>query len=375
MKLGNIFRHTVTAIVMLGTMSGTVFADTKAVINDDYVNVRKGPSIDYDVLTQLNKGQELTVKKLDTDFFEVSYGEVNSAYVYGEFLDILSAEAVVNDNKVNLRNSPSTSAGIITKLDKGEKINVTARKGEWYTVRYNNGDAYIHADFIDGDLLKHVKSFDEGVTTVVMTGQTTSAPEVTYAVVNSKDGLKLRPDASTSSKEITVLSYGTVLDVIQKNGDWINVSYGNNKGFVSSEFVDVKVGQKPTGNASKGQEIVNYAKQFIGTPYVYGGTSLTKGVDCSGFTYALFSNFGIKLNRTSRDQYNNGTRVDKANLQPGDLVFFNTGKNSAISHVGMYIGGNQFIHSASPGRKGISIASLGTDYNSRNYVGATRVIK
>ncbi len=374
MKLRNIFRHTVTAIIMLSTVSGTVFADTKAVINDDYVNVRKGPSIDYDVLEQLNKGQELTVNKLDTDFFEVTYGDVKSAYVYGEFLDILSAEAVVNDTKVNLRNSPSTSGGIITKLDKGEKLNVTSRKGDWYTVRYNNGDAYIHSDFVSGDLLQYVKSYDTGVTTVVMSAQTTSAPEVTYAVVNSKDGLKLRADASTSSKEITVLSYGTVLDVVQKNGDWINVSVGNNKGFVSAEFVDIKVGQKPTSNNSKAQEIINYAKQFIGTPYVYGGTSLTKGVDCSGFTYALFSNFGIKLNRTSRDQYNNGTHVSKANLQPGDLVFFNAGKNTAISHVGMYIGGNQFIHSASPGRKGISIASLNSDYNTRNYVGATRVI-
>lgn len=371
MKFKDICRHSIITFALIGTISSNVFAQTKAVINDDYVNIRSGPSIDFEILTQFDKGHEVIVNKLDVDFFEIAH-ENSKAYVYGEFLDIVATDGVVNDTNVNLRNSPSTTAGIITKLDKGDELSVLSRKGDWYSVLYNGSEAYIHTDFLNGDLLPYVKSFDDQVTTVVMSASTNNEV-TTYAVVNAS-GLRLRSEPNTDSNEITTLANGAILDVIQNNGDWVNVSYNNQKGFVSAEFVNVKTGQKPVSNLSKAQEIINFAKQYIGTPYVYGGTSLSKGVDCSGFTYALFSNFGIKLNRTSRDQYNNGVRVDKANLQPGDLVFFNAGKNSSISHVGMYIGNNQFIHSASPGKKGISIASLNTDYNLRTYVGATRVL-
>lgn len=111
----------------------------------------------------------------------------------------------------------------------------------------------------------------------------------------------------------------------------------------------------PEVKTSTGEKVVTYAKQFIGTPYVSGGNSLTSGVDCSGFTQQVYKNFGINLQRSSRSQYaSNGYAVSKSDLKPGDLVFYGY---SSVSHVAIYIGDSQIIHSPVPG-KTVSIAPL-----------------
>lgn len=138
--------------------------------------------------------------------------------------------------------------------------------------------------------------------------------------------------------------------------------------------------QKPTiqqsSNAlnSKVQDIIKFAKLHLGKPYVYGSSNLNVGTDCSGFTHSVFKNFGIKINRSSRDQYLNGTSVNRSNLLPGDLVFFNKGGSSPISHVGLYIGNNEYIHSTDGKVRGIVISSLSSPYSLRTYYGAKRII-
>lgn len=116
--------------------------------------------------------------------------------------------------------------------------------------------------------------------------------------------------------------------------------------------------------------LVNTAKQYLGTPYVWGGSS-TKGFDCSGFTQYVFKQNGITINRTARDQYKNGVAVDKSQLQPGDLVFFkgSSGSSSAPGHVGLYIGNGQFIHSP---KTGDVVKVSGLD-GRKDYVGARRI--
>ncbi len=109
------------------------------------------------------------------------------------------------------------------------------------------------------------------------------------------------------------------------------------------------VPKKEEVKISKGEEVVAYAKQFIGTPYRSGGNSLTKGVDCSGFTQQVFLKFGVKLQRSSRSQYaSNGKKVTKDQLQSGDLVFY--GYNGSVNHVAIYIGNGQIIHAPVPGK-------------------------
>jgi len=196
----------------------------------------------------------------------------------------------------------------------------------------------------------------------------------------------MRASASTSASIVASLTPGYNLSVYDYADGWVKVSDDSNRvGYVKSEYVSLKNGAKPAnkpvqvatqsvGASDKASQIVAYAKQYLGTPYVYGGTSLTSGVDCSGFTYSIFKNNGISLNRSSREQYKNGVSVSKSELMPGDLVFFNTGGDTPISHVGMYIGNGQYIHSTDGGGKGVCISNLNEGYSANTYYGARRVL-
>lgn len=116
-------------------------------------------------------------------------------------------------------------------------------------------------------------------------------------------------------------------------------------------------------------KVVEYAKQFLGKPYVWGASS-GKAFDCSGFTVFIMKKFNVSLPRTASGQFSSGTKVNKEDLQAGDLVFFTTYKKGP-SHVGIYIGGNKFIH-ASSGVDKVTITDLGTQYYNKRYLGARR---
>lgn len=124
------------------------------------------------------------------------------------------------------------------------------------------------------------------------------------------------------------------------------------------------------GSVSKGNEVVNYAYKFLGKPYVYGASG-PNSFDCSGLTQYVYNKFGVGLSRTTYTQVNQGEKVDKSNLQPGDLVFFNT--EGSISHVGIYVGGGDFIHAPRTG-KPVMISSLSEGYYSERYATARRIL-
>jgi len=126
---------------------------------------------------------------------------------------------------------------------------------------------------------------------------------------------------------------------------------------------------KESARQSKANEIIETAKKYLGTPYVYGG-STTKGFDCSGFVGYVFEQYGIELPRSAADMYTVGTKV--ANPEPGDLVFFKQG--SHVSHVGIYIGDDTYIDAASGSRMRVSLTSMSTSWSSKYYVGAKRVL-
>ncbi|PKM52241.1 MAG: hypothetical protein CVV02_02425 [Firmicutes bacterium HGW-Firmicutes-7] len=211
----------------------------------------------------------------------------------------------------------------------------------------------------------------------------------TYVLANTEgivtgDRVNVRSGPSTSSTILDKYNTGYKIAIVSKEGDWYKITLANNQtAFIFGEFVKpadtTAVGItetpkiEPTENTSSTAlraELVTYAKQFIGNPYRYGGTSLTNGADCSGFTQSIYKNFGYSINRSSYTQYNNGQAVKSSELLPGDLVFF--GYSGSISHVGIYIGDGQIIH-ASTSSTGIIISGL-YDKGNKPYIGSRRII-
>ncbi len=162
--------------------------------------------------------------------------------------------------------------------------------------------------------------------------------------------------------------------VIGKNRDWYKIRLPLGDGWIYKKYVDVDCEELIPYSKVIGEEIVDYGKQFIGTPYIWGGNNLTKGVDCSGFTQQVYKTFNISMSRVSYMQAKEGKTIAKSQLMPGDLIFFDTSgiNRGNISHVGIYVGQDKFLHADAT--RGVMISSLNSNYYRRNYVKSIRVI-
>lgn len=372
MKISNALKQIciTTSILMVGTT--VAFAADAGQATASGVNVRKEANINADVLGKIDKGSEYTVIGKSGDWYQISFEDKN-AFVSAEFFELTKTDAEVLADNVNVRKTPSTSGDSLGKLDEGDAVVVTGQNADWYRISYNGENAYISKDYIAGDSLTKVTAVASEA--VENAGQDF---ENTYGVVTASTGLKLRKEASTISTVLTVLPYGTEVNIDRIGQEWVRIiTDDGQKGYVSAEYLSIRKGDRTTrsNDSSKGAEVINYAKQFIGTPYVWGGTNLSKGVDCSGFVYSVMKNFGINLNRSSYSMVSNGVEVSKSELQAGDLVFFNSGGDSRISHVGIYMGDGNYIHSTDGAAYGVTITALNSGYSANTYVTARRVLR
>lgn len=188
-------------------------------------------------------------------------------------------------------------------------------------------------------------------TTMLFSANLAYANEDIYRIVKATS-LNIRQEASTSSAIVGQAPYASRVKILWLEPEWARVAYGNVEGYVSrqylvvpSQFVDLS--SRSGGVSSKGQAVLEYAKQFLGVPYRYGGSS-PSGFDCSGFVYYVYKQFGVTLNRVANDQMVNGTWVPFSEIQPGDIIGF---KNSSgyVNHVGIYAGNGMMIHSPQTG--------------------------
>lgn len=265
------------------------------------------------------------------------------------------------DNNLNIRQSPSEDGKLAGKLPKDAACEIVKVEGEWTLIRSGKVEGYVKSEFLlDGWNAK--KRADEAMAVV--------------AVVKT-DSLKVREQPNTECEVITMVPQGEELDVVEVSGDWVKILLDNEENYVAAEYVSVeeKLGTAITmtellygqGVSNIRVDLCQYAKQFIGNPYVWGGTSLTKGADCSGFILSVFKNFGISLPRSSSSQAGEGTKISISEAQPGDLIFY--AKGGHINHVALYIGGGQVVHASSP-KTGIKISK----YNYRTPAKIMRVL-
>lgn len=254
------------------------------------------------------------------------------------------------DNHLNIREEPNENGKLIGKLSKDAACEVLEiDENGWAHIKSGKVKGYCSTEFLYlGD-------------EAVARGREVASM---IAIVNTQT-LKVRGEPNTDSIVITLIPQEEELEVVEimENG-WIKFLLDDEEAYVSGDYVDVeerlekavtltelKYGQ---GVSDVRVSMVQYAKQFVGNPYVWGGTSLTHGTDCSGFTMGIYSKYGVSLPHHAASQAQMGTKVDFGSAQPGDLVFY--AKNGSINHVAMYIGNGQVIHASSP-KTGIKIST------------------
>lgn len=252
------------------------------------------------------------------------------------------------DGNINIRQEADENSSIIGKLPENAGCEILETVGDWTHITSGEVDGYVLSQFLlTGDAAKErADSVARNMATVL------------------SSGLRVRLEPNTTSEILATMPENATLEIVEDLGDWIKVNIDQDYGYVSSEFVSCSV-QIPDAmtmtearfgeGVSDGRvDVVSYATQFVGNPYVWGGTSLTNGADCSGFVLSVYAKYGIYLPHSSRAQANCGRRVSTSELKPGDLLFYGSG--GGINHVAMYIGGGQIVHASTPST-GIIISS------------------
>lgn len=320
-------------------------------------------------------------------------------------------------SKLDLKLVPSITSSNINTIEENSKITIKDIINKWSYVETDNKSGWVLTSKIKVSEQKNeeVKPEDNKEQAVEETKKedntekTTSKEEtkteekkkteVTKYV--SAETLNMRETANNNAKLINQLKVNTKVTVLETEGTWSKIKVNGKTGYVASKYLsDKKVdvtsrseeisrgkentqtentssknesSTQGTSSSASGNNIVAYAKKYMGYKYVSGGSSPSTGFDCSGFTSYVYKQCGISISRSSSAQASNGTAVSKSNLQPGDLVIFNNRANTSIGHVGIYIGGNTFIHAGNSGT-GVITTSLSDSYYQARYVTGRRII-
>lgn len=298
----------------------------------DYVNIRKKASEDSEILGKLYEDGAATILAKKGDWYKIKSGSV-TGYIKAEFLttgqeaielgkEVGTRIATVNTTTLKLREKADTDSSVLTLIPEGEELTVKKELDGWVKVKIDGDTGYISTDYVD------------------------LRTEYEEAISIEEEKAKL---AAEEAKRIALEQ-----EQNQGSSGGSNASSSNSSSSGSSS----NSSSSNTSNSSLRSQIVSYALRFEGNPYVWGGTSLTNGADCSGFTQSVFRDNGISIPRTSRTQATGGRTVSISNMQPGDLIFY--ASNGTINHVGIYIGNGKVISASSP-ETGIRI----TNYNYR----------
>ena len=243
----------------------------------------------------------------------------------------------VSTTTLNVRKDANTSSSLVVQLKMNDKVKVLETvDNTWSKIKYNNYTGYVATKYLSNDKAEITSRSTETTRDLEENLDNSSS--------NSNNEKKNSSESSNSSKKSS-----------------------SSKSSNSSKESSSSDSKKSSSSSTSGSNVVAYAKKFLGNPYVWGGTSLTNGCDCSGFVMSVYSHFGYSLPHSSSALAGVGTAVSKSDLQVGDIVCF-------TGHVGIYIGGNKMIHASTP-KTGIIISSLSERYYASKYKCARRVIK
>lgn len=273
--------------------------------------------------------------------------------------DIAVAIGATTGSSLRLRSGPSLDASVITMLDEDVPVAVLDDTLDgWYKINYNGNTGFVSADYM---LIDQDNIFDA------------------YGRVEG-DGVNVRSTSSTDGQVLTVMNRNSIATVNGFEDGWYMITANGVDGYIRSDYLTM-CGSSASAAGSLGSsasDVVSFAKQYLGTRYVYGGSS-PSGFDCSGFTMYIYKNFGYSLPHTATGQWQSGygTRIyNISELQPGDLVFFcdpSRSNGKACSHAGIYVGNGQHIHASSSRSGGVIISDLTSGYYNTYFVGGIRL--
>jgi len=320
---------------------GEVFDNAAEDIENDGIMPRS-MEIETELLTQ-----ETDLARLAADGNEPADETEKEPETYWGYTNLGIAHV---DNHLNIRQEPSETGKLIGKLPKDAACEVLdIDENGWAHIKSGKLDGYCSTEFLYlGDA-------------AIARGREVASM---IAIVNTET-LKVREEPNTDSIVITLIPQEEELEVVEvmENG-WIKFLLDDEEAYVSGEYVDVEERLEKAvtltellygqGVSNVRVDLVQFAKQFVGNPYVWGGTSLTNGADCSGFTMSIYKKYGVSLPHHAASQAQLGTKIEYGSAQPGDLVFY--AKNGSINHVAIYIGNGQVIHASSP-KTGIKIST------------------
>ena len=358
----------------------------RATVITDHLRMRSGPVIEdgntvgsaakgekYEVLERAGQSWiKIAPDNIDTidtcymsadpQYVTIDYGldEARTLNLKAKVLNMYDHLGVsLASDYINVRSSPKEDGinNIVGKFPGYAGCNILGEEDGWYKIQSGPVTGYVRKDLIaTGD-----------------TAQNLAVQHAQVMAIVNTESLNVRSEASTDSKAWTAVTSGQRYNVLNQLDGWVQLELdagdddGEDQGaFVSTRDNNVTVQYAlqeaieyypavEAANAAMAfrNKIVNFACQFVGNRYVWGGTSLTHGCDCSGFTQSVLKNFGISVPRVSRDQARSGSKVTSANMRPGDLIFY-ANRSGTINHVGMYIGNGQVVNAAST-RSGIRI--------------------
>jgi cell wall-associated NlpC family hydrolase len=326
---------------------------------EGYVRVRRIPSTKGKMVGKIynNCGARI-LETTDNGWYKIVSGNC-TGYIKAEYfvtgskaqdyaLDDGYVFANIQDTGIHVRKSPTTDSDVVTNVYNNETyvIKKFSKNGDWVKIKIKAGvSGWVSSEFVK--------------VSVDMDTAITIAEEKAQIKREKEEAEKARQAELAAQQETNNNSDDD--DSSQQNSDNSNNTSNNNSS--QNNNTQTTYGESSGGGASA---VVAYAKQFLGNPYVWGGSSLTNGTDCSGFTMSVYAHFGYSLNRSSYTQVYNGREVSLSALEPGDLLFYKY-SGSTISHVAIYIGGGQIIH-ASTESTGIIISSMGSPCAARRII-------
>ena len=424
-------------MLLLIVLSNKVQAQT-ATVTADTLNLRSEASTDSSIVKLLNQGEELDVISDEGDWLRVSsdgtegyvskdYVQVNEETVNTtpetptetptqtpttENPSETGTGTTVVTSKVNqdtqIRILPLINSNVLENISSGATVTIITSTNKWTFVETDTISGWILNSALEENTTftsdnQTTGNTDNGNTNNTSSSEnndtTNQSSDTMYDTAVTKyingSSVYIRNEPSTDASIVISLIRNTDVTVTGENGDWYKVKYGDFEGYIFKELLsdeqteqtnrhmpleettNLQENVEQTSNSNEsslGQEIVEYAKQYLGYPYVYGGAG-SSSFDCSGFTMYVYKNFGYSLSHSARAQSKMGTYVEKENLQPGDLVFFLDYETmDDIGHCGIYIGDGNFIHASSGTGYCVKISTLLSGSYDRRYATARRLI-